>query len=115
MDLFRKSRETEIAPTQEEIEKAKAKTGYEKLVLDETNKTVRFTVEGMRLDLGGIAKGYGVDKAIEAIQKAGAIGAMVDIGGNIRCFGIPAKGKKTWLVGIQNPILRQRKKMPDLL
>ena len=109
MDLFRKSKETEIAPTQEEIENAKAKTGYEKLILDEKNKTVRFTVEGMRLDLGGIAKGYGVDKATQAIQKAGAIGALVDIGGNIRCFGIPAKGKKTWLVGIQDPNEAEKK------
>ncbi len=109
MDLFRKSRETKIAPTQEEIENAKTKVGYEKLVLDEANKTVRFTVEGMRLDLGGIAKGYGVDKAVEAIQKAGAIGALVDIGSNTRCFGTPARGKKTWLVGIQDPNLAEQK------
>ncbi len=109
MDLFRKSKETEIVPTQEEIENAKAKTGYEKLILNAASKTVRFTVEGMRLDLGGIAKGYGVDKAIEAIQKTGAIGALVDIGGNIRCFGIPAKGKKTWLVGIQDPNEAEKK------
>ena len=63
----------------------------------------------MKLDLGGIAKGYGVDKAIEAIKKDGASGAMVDIGGNIRCFGIPSKGKKTWVVGIQNPELENEK------
>ncbi|MBN1973707.1 MAG: FAD:protein FMN transferase [Sedimentisphaerales bacterium] len=115
VDLFRKSRETQIAPTKEEIEKTKTKVGYEKLILDETNRTVKFTVEGMRLDLGGIAKGYGVDKAIEAIQKTGVIGAMVDIGGNIRCFGIPAKGKKTWLVGIQNPNLVAEKDNDELV
>lgn len=109
VDLFRKSKETETAPTQEEIENAKAKVGYEKLILDDANKTVRFTVEGMRLDLGGIAKGYGVDKAAEAIQKNGAIGALVDIGGNIRCFGFPAKGRKTWLVGIQDPNAAENK------
>ncbi len=110
VDLFRKSKETKIAPAKEDIENAKAKTGYEKLVLDEANKTVRFTVEGMRLDLGGIAKGYGVDKAMEAIQKDGVIGALVDIGGNIRCFGTPAKGKKTWLVGIQDPNASEKKR-----
>ena len=59
--LFRKEKETQVAPTKEEIEEAKTKVGYEKLILDETNKTVRFSVEGMKLDLGGIAKGYGID------------------------------------------------------
>jgi thiamine biosynthesis lipoprotein len=107
--LFRREKETQTAATKEEIEQAKSKTGYEKLVLDETNRTVRFTVEGMKLDLGGIAKGYGVDKAIEAVKKDGVLGAMVDIGGNIRCFGTPAKGKKTWVVGIQNPDLENEK------
>ncbi len=107
--LFRKEKETHIPPTKEEIENAKAKTGYEKLILDDKNKTVRFTVEGMKLDLGGIAKGYGVDIATEAVKKDGALGALVDIGGNIRCFGTPAQGKKTWLVGIQDPNLAENK------
>jgi thiamine biosynthesis lipoprotein len=57
----------------------------------------------MSLDLGGIAKGYAVDKAIEAVQKLGALGAMVDLGGNIRCFGTPPQGKKTWTIGLQDP------------
>ncbi|MBN2588537.1 MAG: FAD:protein FMN transferase [Sedimentisphaerales bacterium] len=101
--LFRKEKETQIASTQEEINQAKEKVGYEKLILDETNRTVRFSIEGMKLDLGGIAKGYGIDKAIEAIQKTDALGAIVDVGGDCRCFGIPPEGRKSWAVGIQNP------------
>jgi thiamine biosynthesis lipoprotein len=103
VDLFHSSEKTEVAPSEEEIAQAKAKVGFEKLILDDSNKTVRFTVEGMRLDLGGIAKGYAVDKAIEAAKKAGAVGAMVDIGGDIRCFGTAPKGKENWLIGLQNP------------
>ncbi|OHB62165.1 MAG: hypothetical protein A2167_01625 [Planctomycetes bacterium RBG_13_46_10] len=103
VDLFRSSEKTEVAPGPEEIAQAKAKVGFEKLKLDDTNKTASFTVEGMRLDLGGIAKGYAVDKAIEAAQKAGALGAMVDIGGNIRCFGAAPRGKDKWLIGLQDP------------
>jgi thiamine biosynthesis lipoprotein len=103
MDLFRPSEKTEIAPSEEEITQAKTKVGYEKLILDDSNKTVRFAVEGMQLDLGGIAKGYAVDKAIETAQKAGAIGAMVDIGGNIRCFGTAPHGKDNWLIAVQDP------------
>jgi thiamine biosynthesis lipoprotein len=105
VDLFRVAKENKIAPNPEEIEKAKSKVGYEKIILDKTNKTVQFTVEGMRLDLGGIAKGYAIDKAIESMKKTGALGAMVDIGGDIRCFGVPAKGKNRWLIGLQNPNL----------
>jgi len=103
VDLFHSSEKIETAPSEEEIAQAKTKVGFEKLILDDQNKTVRFTIEGMRLDLGGIAKGYAVDKAIEAAKKAGAAGAMVDIGGDIRCFGIAPKGKDNWLIGLQNP------------
>jgi thiamine biosynthesis lipoprotein len=77
--------------------------GYEKLKLNNQNKTIEFSVNGMRVDLGGIAKGYAIDKAVEAMQACGAIGGMVDIGGDIRCFGTPAKGKEHWLIGLQDP------------
>jgi thiamine biosynthesis lipoprotein len=63
----------------------------------------------MRLDLGGIAKGYAVDKAVEAMWREGAIGGMVGAGGDIRCFGKPAD-KDTWRVGLQNPVAA---KLPD--
>ena len=63
--------------------------------LDEKNSTVRFAVEGMRVDLGGIAKGYAIDLAIDVITDSGAAGAMVDVGGDIRCYGKPA-GKTHW-------------------
>jgi len=105
VDLFRAAKENHIAPSREQIDNAKTKVGYEKLILDTNNRTVKFTVEGMRLDLGGIAKGYGIDKAIEAAKKSGALGAMVDIGGDVRCFGIPAKGRDHWMVGLQDPNL----------
>ena len=101
--LFRTARDTGKAPTPEQIADAKAKVGYEKLILNDEERTVRFTVEGMSLDLGGIAKGYAVDKAIEAAQKLGALGAMVDIGGDVRCFGTPPQGKKIWTIGLQDP------------
>ena len=103
MDLFHSSEKTGVAPSKEEIAQAETKVGFEKLKLNDQNKTVRFTVDGIQLDLGGIAKGYAVDRAIEAAQKAGAIGAMVDVGGNIRCFGAAPKGKDNWLIGVQDP------------
>lgn len=102
VDLFRDVANKQVAPREEQIAQVKAKVGFEKLKLDQ-NRTVQFAVEGMRLDLGGIAKGYAVDKAIQAIQLCGAIGAMVDIGGDIRCFGTPPQGKTHWLIALQDP------------
>jgi len=103
VDLFHSEQKNAVAPTDEQIAQAKAKVGYEKLKLNKQNNTVRFAVDGMRLDLGAIAKGYAVDKAVEAMKKAGALGGMVDIGGDIRCFGIPPKGKHAWRIGLQDP------------
>jgi thiamine biosynthesis lipoprotein len=102
VDLWHKAGETNSMPDANTIAAAKAKVGYEKLILDAKAMTIRFAVEGMRLDLGGIGKGYAVDKAVEAMKRRGAIGGMVDSGGNIRCFGKPAH-KGNWLVGIQDP------------
>ena len=101
--LFRIAKDTGNAPTPDQIADAKAKVGYEKLVLNDDEKTVRFTIQGMSLDLGAIAKGYAVDRAIQAMQQHGALGAMVDIGGDVRCFGTPPKGKETWIIGLQDP------------
>ena len=54
------------------------------------------------VDLGGIAKGYAIDRAAEAMAKAGVRGGLVDVGGDIRCFGRRADGGK-WRVGIRDP------------
>jgi thiamine biosynthesis lipoprotein len=103
VDLWRSAAEANSVPTEAELQQARSKVGYEKLLLDANEMSVRFGTDGMRLDLGGIAKGYAIDKAIEAMHKEGAIGGMVDIGGDIRCFGVPTKGKAHWLIGLQDP------------
>jgi len=101
--LWRQARQTGQAPSPEAVENARKAVGWRHLKLDPDRRTVRFEVEGMRLDLGGIAKGYAIDRAIEAMRQAGALGGMVDIGGDIRCFGIPANGAKHWKIGLQDP------------
>jgi len=103
VELFRKAKNKQVLPGRDEIADARSKVGFEKLKLDGRNRTVQFTVEGMQLDLGGIAKGYAVDKAVETMQSHGAIGGMVDLGGDIRCFGAPLKGRDHWVIGLQNP------------
>ncbi len=103
VQLWRKAKEDNAAPTADALQKAKESVGDEHLILDAEKQTVRFAKEGMFLDLGGIAKGYAIDKAIEILLDAGVKGAMVDIGGDLRCFGMPANGAEYWLIGLQDP------------
>ena len=104
VQLWRKAKQTAVPPTEEELAAARSKVGYRHLILDAEAMTVRFGVEGMALDVGGIAKGYAVDAATAAMRQAGATGGMVDIGGNIRCFGTPVGGKPHWRIGLQDPL-----------
>ncbi len=102
-ELWHHAAEANTPPTEAEIAEARSKVGYENMVLDPKARTVRFEIEGMKIDLGGIAKGFAIDESVEAMKAAGAVGGMIDIGGDIRCFGQPPKGQQTWRVGLQDP------------
>ncbi|NIA17267.1 MAG: hypothetical protein GWO86_02855, partial [Planctomycetes bacterium] len=104
-DLWKEAEDANLLPSDEALAAAKAKVGFDKLRLDTEHRSVKFTVRGMKLDLGAIAKGYSIDLAVEAAKKHGALGVMVDIGGDIRCFGQTPRGKKYWVIGLQNPVV----------
>jgi thiamine biosynthesis lipoprotein len=89
-------------PTQAEITQALQSVGPDKLRFDAANKTIRFTNAHTRIDLGGIAKGYGVDRVADMVRRAGITGALVDLSGNMRALG-DAAGKSGWSVGIRDP------------
>ncbi len=103
MDLWRAAGATNEPPTPAARAEALAKVGYERLILDPKDRSVRFAVKGMKVDLGGIGKGYAVDKSVAAMKEKGATGGMVDLGGNIRCFGRPPRGQEAWRIGVQDP------------
>jgi len=103
LDLWKSAAAANTPPSAEAIQKAQAKVGWDKLALDPNEGTIRFTVPGMRIDLGGIAKGFAIDQSIRALQDHGALGGMVDIGGDIRCFGQGPAGKQHWSIGLQDP------------
>ena len=75
---------------------------FRKVHVDKESSTVFLELEGMELDLGGIAKGYGADKAIEVIKSHGIRGALVSVAGDIKCYGLKP-GSQPWRIGIQNP------------
>jgi thiamine biosynthesis lipoprotein len=74
---------------------------YRNLRLDAAQHTIRFEHPGMRIDLGGIAKGYAVDRGIGILQQAGIARAMVNAGGDTRVIG--DRFGKPWVVGIRHP------------
>lgn len=76
--------------------------GFEKLDLDDNNHSVGFKVPGMGLDLGAIAKGWAVDRAMEKIRSLGITDAIIDAGGDLRVIG-SRPGKKFWRIGVQHP------------
>jgi len=79
---------------------------YRQLKLDPAAHTIAFGRPGMRVDLGGIAKGYAVDRGIEILKKAGFDRAMVNAGGDTRIVG--DRFGKPWMIGIRHPDDRDR-------
>jgi len=77
-------------PTGAALAHARAAVGDDKLWLDRTSRTVRFAVAGMSLDLGGIAKGYAVDRAVAVLRARGVARALVSAGGStVYALGAP--------------------------
>jgi thiamine biosynthesis lipoprotein len=90
-----------LRPDQAAIAAALPGINFRHMVLDERELTVFFTRPGMRIDLGGIAKGHSVDRAIEILQKQGITRAMVNAGGDTRIIG--DRFGKPWVVGVRDP------------
>src|SRR5580700_252995 len=90
-----------IRPTEAQIKAALPAVNWRNMLFDDAHHTVRFEHPGMRIDLGGIGKGYAVDRAIEILQKRGIQHAVVTAGGDSRIIGkrIAADGsEREWLV-----------------
>ena len=81
--LWRTARKSGILPTPAERIAAKRLVGRRKMTIDPKGSTVRLAVPGMKLDLGGIAKGYACDEAIRTLKEQGIGSALVEMGGDI--------------------------------
>jgi thiamine biosynthesis lipoprotein len=97
--LWRRARKIKQLPDAEELAKARALVGYEKVHLNEKDRMVQLLKPGMQLDLGGIAKGYAADAALAVLKKHGVERALVAAGGDIAVSG-PPPGAEGWTVGI---------------
>lgn len=90
-----------IKPSDEAIARASAAVGYRHLVLDRGARSVRFARTGMRIDLGGFAKGYAVDNGAALLRRCGIANAIVTAGGDSRVLG--DRRGRPWSVAIRDP------------
>ncbi|HTQ36173.1 MAG TPA: FAD:protein FMN transferase [Steroidobacteraceae bacterium] len=90
-----------VHPDEATIEKALPNIDYRQLQLDPAASTIAFGKPGMRIDLGGIGKGYAVDRGIDILKGRGIAHALVNAGGDTRVIG--DRLGKPWIVGIRHP------------
>ncbi len=97
--LWRRSMRRGTLPDSSDLSEAISTVGYEFLELDRDNQTVRLLRKNMRLDLGGIAKGYAADQALEVLVREGFFSAAVDAGGDI-ALGVAPPNSEGWDIKI---------------
>lgn len=107
--LWKSSARKGIMPTKEQLLKARQLVGYTNIILSKPDMTVKFKTKNLKLNVDAIAKGYSVDLAMQAIRKCRVDSALIDIGGEIACFG------REWIVGIQNPFDTNSLKVSPLI
>ncbi|MGC8667091.1 MAG: FAD:protein FMN transferase [Chthonomonadales bacterium] len=99
--LWRRARMMHVLPDAQQIASARKLVGWQNIILDDARKTVRLALPGMKLDLGGIAKGYADDAALVELKRCGIRSALVEAGGDI-ALGDPPPGEAGWRIAIPN-------------
>jgi thiamine biosynthesis lipoprotein len=95
-------------PTESELADARSQTGYGRVILDDKAKTIYFNRPGVELDLGGVAKGYAVDRVVSLLKRHGVESAFVNAcGSTIYGLGAPPNSAG-WEVKIEDPLDREK-------
>lgn len=105
-DLWGIFSDNERVPYEDEIANTLKWKGYKYIDINEKEKSIMFTNDKIKVDLGGIAKGYAADKAMEIYKKHGVKGAMINLGGNVSVYKAPL-AKDYWCVGLQHPLKKR--------
>jgi len=99
-EIWRKAREEKVPPSTEEVKEKLDLVNFKNLKVDQEGR-VFLKKKGMGVDLGGIAKGYAVDRGFEILKSLGYKNLIVNAGGDLRVGGL--KNNQPWSIGIQNP------------
>ncbi|GGN02202.1 FAD:protein FMN transferase [Dyadobacter beijingensis] len=101
VQMWRHATRKGIFPPEEEIRETLARTGYAKLKMNAKTQSILLTQKGMRLDIGGLGKGYAAEEAIKEVRKLGITSAMMDAGGKIVLTN-PPPGTAGWNINVSN-------------
>ena len=102
VNLWRRARRREALPDPKLLSAMRARVGYQNLELDPASQSARLKKENMRLDAGGIAKGFAMDEALSVLREHGIEHAMIHGGGDM-VLGAPPPGKTGWRVELTEP------------
>jgi len=100
--LWREAFRTGVPPSDAALERALRLVDHSLVELDRADSSVRLPLPGMRLGLGSIGKGYGVDRAFHVLRDLGLENFLVNGAGDIRLCSAPA-APRPWRVAIKNP------------
>ena len=101
-DLWGVGKKGDYVPSDGEIAAVLPLVNYRLVQVDQVQRTIYLPQIGMKLDMGGIAKGYAVDKAIAKLKAKGIRAALINAGGSIRVLGSKPDGTP-WRIGVQDP------------
>lgn len=87
--LWREAARTGIPATDSAVAAARSRVGHQQVELDTVLQRVRLRRDGVRFDLGAVAKGWILDEALAAVQSAGVRGALIEAGGDLVMIGAP--------------------------
>lgn len=99
--LWRRMKRQKQLPTDTQIAEARAKVGIDNIVLDAKSQSIMLKKQGIRIDFGGIGKGYAEDEMMKILQENRITSAMIEAGGNIVISNAPPQ-EKGWKVMINN-------------
>ncbi len=102
IDIWASAKTEGRAPSEGDIKSAREKVGVSAIVLDRPGFMISFEKDGMAIDLGGVAKGYAVDRAIAILKENGIKDAIVNAGGAVYCLRARSK-YQPWSIGIRHP------------
>lgn len=100
--VWRKARKTKLFPDSSSVVKARQLIGLSRIRIDSTHHSILMPVEGMRLDLGGIAKGYVAQKIVDFLKDQGIKQSLADAGGDM-AMGDSPNTSQGWVVGVNVP------------
>ena len=102
IELWSIGTEDAKVPSEKEIKDNLTLVNYKDILLNDTDKSVKLANKNMKIDLGGIAKGYAADKIYEYLKEEKLESALINLGGNIYALG-NKKDSKPFSIGVQDP------------